>query len=189
MRCAILLLVALSSTAGADGGYLAESFGGGSYQGDLRDFSTGEFRLGISAGYVRGPWALEVGGAAYIPDFFYIDCYGDECLAAAAPEAGLAVAHVDVRRAWRVQRSPWTDKIGIDMVLHGGPRWFVGQDALDARRGPGVGGGATLDLNLRILSVFLDTGMDLGVMAGGDDGEVITVRLPYVAFGMRLGWM
>ena len=175
------------------------------YQGDLGRFSSGEFRGQFGVGYVHGPWALEVSGAAYIPGFLYIDCYGEECLAAQAPSAGLAVANLDVRRAWRVVRSWSTRKvgnarrawrvapaipraIGIDLVLHGGPRWVTGQDALEGYAGPGLGGGATFDLNLRIVSMYLDLGMDLTLMRGAD-GDLLTGKLPYIATGVRLGWM
>jgi len=188
MRSSILVMLALCTPAAADGGYLTESIGGGAYQGELGRFSSGEARLQVGGGYVRGPWALEASATIYIPDFYYIDCYGDECLAAQAPPAGLVIANLDLRRAWRVLRPIFTRKIGLDMVLHGGPRWAAGETALTGYAGPGLGGGATLDLNLKLFSMFVDLGMDLALLRGSD-GDVLTAKLPYVACGFRLGWM
>lgn len=188
MRSSILVMLALCRTAAADGAYFTESFGGGSFQGEVGRFSSGAFRLQVGAGYVRGPWALEASGTGYIPDFFYIDCYGDDCLAAQAPPAGLVLANLDLRRAWRVLRPRFTNKIGLDMVLHGGPRWATGDSALDGYAGPGFGGGATLDANLKVVSMYLDLGIDLALMRG-NDGDVLTAKLPYVTCGIRLGWM
>lgn len=188
MRCSILVMLALCRVAAADGAYFTESFGGGSYQGDVGRFNSGAVRLQIGVGYVHGPWALEASVTGYMPDFLYIDCYGDECLAAEAPTAGLVIANLDLRRAWRVLRPRFTTKVGLDMVLHGGPRWATGNDALAGYAGPGIGGGATLDANLKIFSMYLDLGMDLALMRGSD-GDVLTAKVPYVACGARLGWM
>lgn len=188
MRWPILALLAMASPAAADGVYVGESLGGASYQGDLSSFGGGAPRLQLAGGYVRGPWAVEASITGMVPDLFYIDCYGDECLAAAAPTPGLTQVGLDLRRAYRIVYSTWTNKIGLDMVLHGGPRWFVGQDALERFAGPGLGGGAGLDLNLKVFSMFVDLGVDLPLLRSSD-GDTLTGRLPYLAFGGRVGWM
>ncbi len=74
------------------------------------------------------------------------------------------------------------------MVIHGGPRWVTGDTALDGYSGPGIGGGGMLDLNLRAISIYADMGVDLARIRGSH-GDVLSARLPYLGFGIRLGWM
>ena len=68
------------------------------------------------------------------------------------------------------------------------PRLPLAGAALAGYAGPGLGGGATLDANLKVISMYLDLGLDLALMRG-NDGDVLTAKLPYVACGIRLGWM
>lgn len=184
---AICMVMASSHPARADGAYIGEGLGGTAYHGDFARFGSGAPRLQISGGYVRGPWALEVWGAGLVPDFFYIDCYGDECAAAAAPQLGMSELGIDIRRAWRVVYSTWTNKIGLDFVLHGGPRFAVGTDSLDGYQGVGLGGGAALDLNLKLISMYVDFSSDLVELSG--PGGTFSGSLPTIMMGCRLGWM
>lgn len=201
MRSSIFVLLALCGTAWADGGgYFIETVGWGSYRGDLEQFSRGEARLQIGGGAVRGPWALEASFTLFIPDQPYSSCSTGKCLAAAAPPVDLVIGNLDVRRAWRILRprvarrpfgrsvvSTAVTKIGIDIVLHGGPRWAICETPRDAYSGPGLGGGTTLEVNLKAVSMFVDLGMDVAMLRG-DGGDVMTARLPYLTAGMRLGW-
>ncbi len=188
MRSSIFVMLALCGTASADGGgYFIETIGGARYLGDLDRFSNGEARLQLGGGYVRGPWALEASFTIFIPDEQYTDCSTRKCLAAVAPPVDLVVANLDLRRAWRILRPRFTHKIGVDMVLHGGPRWAICETPRDAYAGPGLGGGTTLEVNLKAASMFVDLGMDVAMLRSGT-GDVLTARLPYLTAGMRLGW-
>ncbi|MBA3458201.1 MAG: hypothetical protein H0T42_34285 [Deltaproteobacteria bacterium] len=84
-------------------------------------------------------------------------------------------------------RATSTRKIGIDLVLHGGPRWAVAETPRDSYTGPGLGGGTTLEVNLKAVSMFVDLGMDVAMLRG-DNGDMMSARLPYFTAGMRLGW-
>ncbi len=185
----LAILVATATPAAAGGFYLTERFGGASYSGDLARFGAGAPRLQAGVGVVRGPWAIEVYGGGMDPDLFYIDCYGAECdsIAAAGPSLSFVEWGADLRRSWRVLRSTWTSWIGLDFVLHGGPRYLIAERALDGYRGLGLGGGATFDANFRVMSMFLDFSTDFVRLEG--DGEAVTGRLPSIQIGMRLGWM
>jgi len=184
----LAIFVATGTPAAAGGFYLTERFGGASYKGDLARFGSGAPRLQAGLGVVRGPWAVEFYGGGMDPDLFYIDCYGEECdTIAAAPSLSFVEWGLDVRRSWRVLRSTWTSWIGLDFVLHGGPRYFIAERALDGYRGVGLGGGATFDANFRVMSMFVDFSTDLVRLSGG--GETFTGQLPGIQIGMRLGWM
>ena len=186
---AILVATAISrpSPAAAGGFYFTERFGGASYKGDLARFGTGAPRLQAGVGVVRGPWAVELYGGGMDPDFFFIDCYGEECAAALAPTLSFVEWGADVRRSWRVLRSTWTSWIGLDFVLHGGPRYFIAEGALEGYRGIGLGGGATFDANFRVMSMFVDFSTDFLRLQG--DGDAFNGQLPGIQIGMRLGWM
>lgn len=189
MRCSILVILALGGTAAADGngGYFVEAAGGAPFEGDLARFSDGAVRLQLGGGWVRGDWALEASVSIFIPDDQYTTSPNTKWRVL-APPLDLVVANLDVRRAWRILRPRFTRKIGLDMVLHGGPRWAIAETPTEAWAGPGVGGGATLDLNLKAVSMFGTLGMDLAMMRA-EDGGLLAVKLPYVGFGIRLGWM
>ena len=187
MRWPILAILAVSHPVLADGAYVSESLGGANYDGDLARFGSGAPRVQLAGGYVHGPWAVELSVTGLVPDLFFIDCYGAECAAAAAPALSMTVVGLDVRHAWRVIYSTWTNKIGLDFVLHGGPRTYVADDALAGYRGFGIGGGAAFDLNLKVFSMFVDFSTDLVELHG--DGDTYLGRLPSVMVGGRLGWM
>ena len=69
MRSSILALLALCSTASADGGgYFIETVGGARYQGDLERFSPGEARLQLGGGWVRNEWSFEASVTLFLPD-------------------------------------------------------------------------------------------------------------------------
>ena len=190
MRWALLAVIACSSTAVADGFYATESFGGASYQGDLGRYADGLARFSAGAGVVTGPWAVEVSGTWLVgPDYFAIDCYDEqECAALAAPDPELHFIALDVRRTWRVLYSTWTRHVGVDLVLHGGPRRFGGDGLFAGYQGYGVGGGASIDVNLKVFSMFVDFGTDVGALSR-DGYETLYAKLPYVTLGARLGWM
>jgi hypothetical protein len=80
MRFALLLLL-MPSLASAEeiGINFDEAFGGASYRGELATMGTGGPRLQLSFNARRGPWTVSVLGGGVMPDFFFIDCYGDEC--------------------------------------------------------------------------------------------------------------
>lgn len=197
MRSSIFVLLALCGTASADGGgYFIETVGGARYQGDLERFSPGEARLQIGGGWVRNEWSFEASATIFIPDQPYSSCATDKCLAAAAPPVDLVLGNLDVRRAWRILRPRFADNenlskairsFGIYLILHGGPRWAIAETPRDHYAGPGLGGGTTLEVNLKAVSMFVDLGMDVAMLRG-DGGDAMTARLPYLTAGMRLGW-
>lgn len=197
MRC-LLMMLALTSTAAADkGGYFIENVGWGSYRGDLERFSPGEARLQLGGGYVRGPWALEASFTLSLPDQTYSECSTVKCLDTTSPPVDLVVLNLDLRRAWRILRPRFTrrggfatfvSKMGVDVVLHGGPRWTMCETPRDSYGGPGLGGGAMLELNLKAVSLFFGLGMDVAVLRA-DGGDGMTARLPYAGAGMRVGWL
>lgn len=186
----LLVIIAWSSTAAADGLYVTESIGGASYQGDLGRYADGLVRASIGVGVVTGPWAAEVSGTWLVSGAaFAIDCYPEtESCGLATPAPELHFLSVDARRTWRILYSTWTRHIGLDLVLHGGPRRFTGDGLFDGYRGYGVGGGATVDVNLKVFSMFVDLGTDVGVLSR-DGYETLYAKLPYVIVGARLGWM
>src|SRR5258705_8760568 len=151
MRWLVIAIAITSSTAAlADDGYFfSESLGGAAYRGELSRYD-GAPRFQIAFDVRRGDVTYEVFGAFMIPDFYYIDCYGEECAYAAKPEAGLGAFGVDVRKRWRLlSLRRWGkpgvyERPGLFAALHGGARWFVGSEAIDGYQGPGLGAGAAL---------------------------------------------
>lgn len=190
MRSSILVILALTQAAAADGGgYFIESVGGGAYKGDVGQFSPWEARLQLGGGYVRGPWAIEASFTLFLPDQPYQPtgaCGAAKCRSLGSP-IDLSLGNVDVRRAWRLLRPRFTRKIGLDLVLHGGPRWAVATTPRDSYAGPGLGGGTGLEMNLKAVSMFIDLGMDVAMLRG-DSGDMLSARLPYFTAGMRIGW-
>lgn len=189
---AIAITAATRPVVADDGYYFEESFGGAGYQGELGRYE-GAPRLRVGFGVRRGPLAYELFGAATIPDFGYIDCYGDECAYAARPTAGLGELGFDLRKRWRLlslQRwgKPGTyERPGVFVALHGGPRWFWGNDALDGYGGPGLGGGAALEGDLWVLGYFVDLGIDVMRLRGATD--TVHGSTPYIMFGAKVGWL
>jgi hypothetical protein len=193
------LVIAIAITAATpahadDGYYVEESMGGSSYQGQLGQYGDGAPRVQIGFGARRGPWTVEAFGSFMVPDLFFVDCYGSECAYAARPQAGLGAFGVDLRKRWRLLSlrrwgKPGTyERPGVFMALHGGPRWFVGDDAIAGYHGPGIGGGATLEGDLWVIGYFVDFGIDV-LRLQGPQGDTIRGSTPYVMFGGKVGWL
>jgi hypothetical protein len=191
----LVFLIAITSAAPAladNGYYLDEAMGGASYRGELARYD-GAPRLKVGFGARRGTWAVEGFAAFLVPDLFYIDCYGAECAYAAAPQAGLGAVGVDVRKRWKLlSLRRWGkpgvyERPGLFMAVHGGPRWFVGDDAIREMGGPGVGGGAALEADLWVIGYYVDVGLDVFRLAG--NGDPIHGSTPYVMFGAKVGWL
>ncbi len=192
---ALIAIVATVGTARADDGYyLDEALGAGGYRGELAGFDAGapRFHLGFAAR--RGDHAVELFGAFEVPDLFYIDCYGEECAQADRPHAGLGAVGLDLRKRWRLlSLRRWNkpgvyERPGVFVALHGGARWVVGTDAIDGYRGPGLGGGATLEGDLWVLGYYVDVGLDVFRLEG-PGGEILHGSTPYLMFGGKLGWL
>ncbi|HEY5949821.1 MAG TPA: hypothetical protein VIV40_30205 [Kofleriaceae bacterium] len=189
-----IAITAASHVAVADDGYyLEEGLGGGSYNGELGRFGDGAPRLQIGFAARRGSVSYEAFGSFLIPDLFFIDCYGEECAYAARPQAGLGAFGVDVRKRWRLlSLRRWGkpgvyERPGLFVALHGGPRWFVGSDAIQDYQGPGLGGGAALEGDIWIFGYFADVGMDVMRLSGPND--TLHGSMPYVMFGVKIGWL
>lgn len=191
---ALAIVITLAAPARADSGYyVAESFGGGGYDGQLGRYGDGAPRFQIGFAARRGSWTIEAFGSFSIPDLFYIDCYGEECAYAARPQAGLGAFGLDLRKRWRLlSLRRWGkpgvyERPGVFVALHGGPRYFVGDNAIDGYHGPGLGGGAALEGDLWLIGYFVDLGLDVMRLSG--PGEPIRGSTPYVMFGGRVGWL
>ena len=192
-----LLVFAIAITAATpavadDGYYVDEAMGGADFRGELARYD-GAPRLKIGFGVRRGTWAVEGYGAFLVPDLFYIDCYGDECAYAARPQAGLGAFGVDVRKRWKLLHlRRWGkpgvyERPGLFMALHGGPRWFVGDDAIQGYQGPGLGAGAALEGDIWVIGYYMDVGLDVMTLAG--PGDAIHASTPYLMFGAKVGWL
>jgi hypothetical protein len=189
----IAIAITAAGAARADTGYyFMEALGGGDYDGQLGAYGGAprfEFRFGMR----RGATSVELVGTAMIPDFFYIDCYGEECAYAARPVAGLGAGGVDIRQRWRLlSLQRWGkpgvyERPGLFVSLHGGVRWFGGFDAIDGYGGPGISGGASLEADLWVIGYFVDVGLDVLRLEG--PGEPIHGSIPYVMFGGKVGWL
>lgn len=194
MRLLVFLIAITSATPvlADDGYYLTESFGGASYDGELARYG-GAPRWQFGIGVRRGDWSVEALGVATIPDLFFIDCYAEECAYAAKPQAGLAAGGVDVRKRWRLlSLRRWGkpgvyERPGLFAALHAGARWYVANDALQGYAGPGLGGGAAIEGDLWVIGYFLDAGIDVMRLQGGND--VIHGSTPYLAIGAKMGWL
>ncbi len=190
---AFAIVITLAASARADDGYfIAESLGGTSYRGELARYG-GAPRFQIGFDVRRGPWTFEVFGSFAVPDAFFIDCYGDECAYAAQPKAGLGAFGVDLRKRWRLLslkrlgKPGVYERPGLFMALHGGPRWFVGDSAIDGYSGPGLGGGAAVEGDVWVIGYYVDFGLDVMRLSG--PGEAIHGSTPYVMFGGKMGWL
>jgi hypothetical protein len=189
----LVLAVAHSRPVVADNGYFVyEGLGGAAYRGELAAYD-GAPRFHIGFGVRRESSTFELFGAFLVPDAFFIDCYGDECAQLNKPKAGIGALGIDVRRRWRlVSLRRWGkpgvyERPGVFLALHGGPRWFVGNDSLAHHAGPGLGGGAAIEGDLWLIGYYLDFGLDV-MRLHGPSG---TVRgsTPYIMFGGKLGWL
>ena len=195
MRWLVIAMVLSTPTAAhADSGYyIEESLGGGSYDGQISRYGDGAPRLQIGFAARRGDWTVEVFGAGLVSDFFYVDCYGEECAYAAQPKADLATFGVDARKRWKLlSLRRWGkpgvyERPGLFMALHAGPRWWWGDAAIAGYSGPGIGGGAALEGDIWVIGYFVDFGIDVFRLTG--PGETMRGSTPYVMFGAKVGWL
>jgi len=173
--------------ARADGFTVDESIGGAAYRGDFANTGSAP-RFQIGGTYMHRDWGVSVFGVGLAPGFGYIDCYGSECAYAAKPVDGFGIFGTDVKKTFTLlgDLSRWRGR--IDMVLHGGPRYFWGSDNIDGYTGPGLGGGAGIDFDMYVIGAYVDFGVDTTVMHRKDSPE-LAGSLPYVVFGARMGWM
>ncbi|HEY5927034.1 MAG TPA: hypothetical protein VIV11_35345 [Kofleriaceae bacterium] len=190
----IAIAITAATPARADSGYyLTEGFGGGDYDGQLARYGGGAPRFHIGFGMRRDDTSFELFGSFLIPDLYYVDCYGEECAYAARPQGGLNTVGIDVRRRWRLLslrrfgKPGVYERPGVFVALHGGARWFGGEEALSDYAGPGIGGGVALEGDLWILGYYLDLGLDLLHLEG--PGETIRGSIPYMMFGAKFGWL
>lgn len=191
---AAVLVCVLAGSARADNGYfLEESLGGAGYLGQLARYGGGGARLQVGFGVRRGDWTYGVFGAGLMSDFFTIDCYGEECAGFDAPRADLAVFGADVRRRWRLLslrrwgRPGVYERPGVFVSLRGGPRWVVGDRALDGYAGAGIGAAASLEGDLWIFGYYVDAGIDVMRLQG--PGDTVRGSTPYLVFGGKFGWL
>ena len=192
---AAVIVFVLAGPAHADDGYFfEESIGGAAYLGELGRYGDGAPRFQFGVGVRRGTWTVSGFGGGLVPDFYAIDCYGEEeCAAFEAPSGGLGFAGVDIRKRWRLlSLARWGrpgvyERPGVFVGLRAGPRWFFGYDALDGVSGAGIGGAASLEGDLWVLGYFADFGIDI-MRLHGPEG---TVRgsTPYFVFGAKFGWL
>jgi hypothetical protein len=164
--------------------YVDEAIGGASYKGELAEMGTGAPRFQMSFAARRGPWTASLLFGAAIPDFFFIDCYGDECNA--PPSAGLGYGGADIKRAWPLVRSSYRH-VGTQLFLHGGPRWYEGQEAIKGYSGPGLSAGAGIEAYFFAVGVYADFGIDAFRLTS--EMDVLHASTPYVMVGFRLGLM
>ncbi|MCW5804732.1 MAG: hypothetical protein KIT31_20335 [Deltaproteobacteria bacterium] len=197
---AMLIVGAAVGTARAEetGVYVQEALGGFAYGGDLGRPGTGAPRLQLGVGVRRGADTAELFVAGAVPDLLFIDCYGAEC--DRTPQNGFTQVGVDFRRQWPLVRTRWS-RVGVSMFLHAGPRWVIGEAALAGMRGPGVGAGAGIAGDAKLIGYFLDFGLDAmwlrgpsGAIARGPAGGQLESRdlfgtARYIVIGGKLGWM
>jgi hypothetical protein len=191
----LVLAIAITAAAPAhaeSGYYFSEALGGGDYDGQLGRYG-GAPRFELRFGMRRDAISFELTGTFMIPDFLYIDCYGEECAYAARPKAGLGAAGVELRQRWRllslkrVGRPGVYERPGLFVSVHGGMKWWGGSEAIEGYGGPGVTGGVSLEGDLWILGYFADLGLDVLHLEG--PGETIRGSIPYVVFGGKFGWL
>ncbi|MEO8551377.1 MAG: hypothetical protein ABI678_15470 [Kofleriaceae bacterium] len=194
MRLLAFAIAVTSSTPALadDGYYLAGSIGGAGYHGGLGRYD-GASRWQMGIGIRHDDWSIEAFGLAMMSDLFVTDCYDDECAAGTAPQADLAAGGIDARKRWQLLHlrrwgRPGTyERPGVFAAVHAGPRWFVANGALDGYRGPGIGGGATLEVDLWVIGYYVDVGIDL--MRLSREGKAIQGSAPYIAVGVQFGWL
>jgi hypothetical protein len=187
MRTFVLFVVlaTLAAPAHADNGYfVAESFGGGGFRGELARYD-GAPRVQIGFDVRRGPWTFELMYGATVNNVSYEG--------AMQPSASLELYGLDLRYRWRLLslrrfngRGAY-ERPGLFVALHGGPRWFEGGQAIDGYSGMGLGAGAALEGDVWVIGYFLDAGIDVITLAGDD--ETLHGSHPYLMIGGKLGWL
>ncbi len=195
----IAMVAGLCGSAAAGGLFIEEGLGGASYQGDLSAFG-GAPRVQISLGLRSGPYTFSALVGATVPEMFYIDCYGDEC--DPQPTAGYTFAGFDIKHAWPLAGR--YEHAAVRLFMHGGARWYSGDDDIEGYEGPGASGGAGIEGDCWVIGYALDFGLDAMWMrapsrplAGaitrapsglGSTGDIFAAA-PYVLFSGRIGWM
>jgi hypothetical protein len=185
MRLALLLLLVPSLAYAEEIGVnFDEGIGGASYRGELATMGSGGPRLQLALNVRRGPWTVSVLGGGVMPDFFFIDCYGEEC--DVPPSASYSYGGVDLKRAWPLVHSRHRHG-GLQMFLHGGPRWYEGDQAIKGYAGPGLSAGAGIEAHAIVVGGYVDFGIDAFRLTSHMD--VLHGSSPYVMLGIRLGLM
>ncbi len=141
-----LAVTAVSAGSAHGDGAVYESISGGSAQVDARTMSATRGRLRLALGVRVGDVAVEGWLAAVGDDFLFIDCYGDECNAAAPPglgEGGLTVRYL----------APLAPH--LTMNVHGDVARAGGWGALAGTAGNGLGAGAGLELSGKVAALRL----------------------------------
>lgn len=194
----IALVIGLAAAADAEGLFVEEGIGGADYRGDLVAFD-GSPRFQLSLGLRRGPWTLALLGGATEPDLFSVDCHGSEC--DVKPRASYSFGGADLKRAWPLAAK--NEHFAVRLFMHGGVRWFDGDDDIEGYAGPGVGGGAGLEGDCYVIGYALDFGLDAMWLHApaepppmlakapsglGSTGDIFAAA-PYVMVTGRIGWM
>lgn len=192
----IAILAGLGGTAAAEGVFVEEGIGGADYRGDLAAFD-GAPRFQLSLGLRRGAWTLSLFGGATEPGMFGIDCYGSEC--DPTPTASYSFGGADLKRAWPLAAK--NEHLAVRLFMHGGARWFDGDDDIEGYAGPGVGGGAGIEGDCYLIGYALDFGLDAMWLRApaatviarapsglGSTGDIFAAA-PYVMITGRFGWM
>jgi hypothetical protein len=181
---AAVVSASLAAPAGADRGFHVEqSAGPASYRGGLAAYGQPRLRVELGLGFRRDAWTLALlgGGIAIEPT---ADCY-----TGCGPDGRLGSYFyygVDVRRAWPLAQLS-RPRFSIDVVLHGGPRFFVGDHAMTGYMGPGLAAGTRIEVNAWRMGAFVGVGYDLLAMRIPVDGLVGAT--PHGVFGFKVGWL
>lgn len=199
MWLSVAIVAWLGGEAHAGGLFVEEGIGGASYRGDLAPFG-GAPRVQISLGIRSGPYTLSILGGATVPDMFYIDCYGDEC--DPQPTAGYTFGGIDLKRAWPIAGR--YEHAAVRLFMHGGARWYSGDNDIEGYAGPGASGGAGIEGDCWLIGYSLDFGLDAMWLRGAplrsdeaargpasglaSTGDIFAAT-PYIMFSGRLGWM
>jgi hypothetical protein len=189
----VLALVALGGIAHADGGYVLGEIGGTGMRGDLQARSNGAVRLRGGLGIVIDDWSFEGWGAAETTDFFNIDGCVPACAASAPSPASLMTFGLDIRRNFTLVGGHPQRKLSkffrprLQMFLHGGVREARGEDGITGYAGPGLGGGAGIEINVRIFTGYIEFGGDRFVMTAPGAGP-LDVQTFHIVLGERIGF-
>lgn len=175
---ALLVLLAMTTIAHADRGYFVRDGGGAAgFRGGLRAYGAGTILGG--------------GGLSYRNDdrVYSLDVWGgwSEANADGSISGGSYVTlGLDYKRLWDIVDSR-SQRLGVQLGLHGGPRYYWGSDALFGYDGPGLRAGASLEANLWVVGMIVDVGVDAMVLRMPVDN--VSGIAPYVLVGAKMGWL